>query len=105
MRISVVMCTYNGAKFLREQLDSIASQILLPDELVVCDDGSTDATLSILKEYACSVKFSVRALCNPSRLGAVKNFGLCQLVAYQHGLLKASARRPQSGVLKLQWVG
>ncbi len=74
MRISVVMCTYNGAKFLREQLDSIASQILLPDELVVCDDGSTDATLSILKEYACSVKFSVRVLCNPSRLGAVKNF-------------------------------
>ena len=72
--LSVSMCTYNGARFLREQLESIASQIRLPDELVVCDDGSTDATLAILTEYAKAVRFPVRIQCNTSRLGPAKNF-------------------------------
>ncbi len=40
------MCTYNGERFLAEQLDSIAKQSRLPDELVVCDDGSTDRTVA-----------------------------------------------------------
>src|SRR5580765_2746419 len=40
MKISVAMCTYNGARYLREQLDSIAAQTRHPEELVVCDDGS-----------------------------------------------------------------
>src|SRR5690349_23467576 len=40
--ISVVLATYNGAAFLREQLDSLAAQAVLPFELVVGDDGSTD---------------------------------------------------------------
>lgn len=68
------MCTYNGARFLREQLKSIASQPRLPDELVVCDDGSTDATLAILTEYAKAVRFPVRIQCNTSPLGPAKNF-------------------------------
>jgi glycosyltransferase involved in cell wall biosynthesis len=74
MKISIAMCTYNGARFLREQLDSIASQTRLPDELVVCDDGSTDTTLALLTEYANTVKFPVRIRCNTSRLGAARNF-------------------------------
>src|SRR5262249_46844155 len=40
--ISVAMCTYNGARYLGEQLQSIAAQTRLPDELVVCDDHSED---------------------------------------------------------------
>ena len=44
------MCTFNGADYLQEQLLSIAKQTYLPDELVVCDDGSTDSTLQILDE-------------------------------------------------------
>lgn len=50
--ISVVMCTYNGERFLREQLDSILNQTLLPVEIIVQDDGSSDTTNSILAEYA-----------------------------------------------------
>jgi glycosyltransferase involved in cell wall biosynthesis len=41
------MCTYNGAKYIAAQLASIAAQTRLPDELILCDDGSTDATLQI----------------------------------------------------------
>ena len=51
MQISIAMATYNGAKYLQEQLDSFLHQTRLPDELVVCDDGSTDATLEILKAF------------------------------------------------------
>ena len=51
--ISVVMCTYNGAsRHLREQLDSILSQTVLPLEIVVQDDRSTDSTMEVLSEYA-----------------------------------------------------
>ena len=51
--VSVVMCTYNGAsRHLREQLDSIFSQTVLPGEIVVQDDGSTDDTMAVLDEYA-----------------------------------------------------
>ena len=74
VRVSIAMCTYNGEKFLKEQLCSIASQASLPDELVVCDDGSTDTTLPILRHYASSVAFPVRIYCNASRLGFAKNF-------------------------------
>jgi glycosyltransferase involved in cell wall biosynthesis len=49
--VSVVMCTYNGARYLREQLDSIVNQTLQPLEVIVQDDGSTDDTLSIIHEY------------------------------------------------------
>lgn len=57
--ISVVMGTYNGAKYLREQLDSIISQSYPPYEIIIQDDGSTDDTVPILKEYAknyCQIK-------------------------------------------------
>ncbi len=74
MRVSVAMCTLNGARFLREQLESIASQTRLPDELVVCDDCSVDATLAILRHYAKAVEFPVRIRCNAQPLGVAKNF-------------------------------
>lgn len=51
MRISVAIATYNGDRFLREQLDSLYRQTRLPDEVVVSDDGSTDTTMVILEEY------------------------------------------------------
>lgn len=50
--ISVCMATYNGARFIREQIDSILLQLGADDELIVSDDGSTDGTLEILAEYA-----------------------------------------------------
>jgi glycosyltransferase involved in cell wall biosynthesis len=49
--ISVAMATYNGEKYLEEQLDSILSQTLKPSEIIVCDDQSTDGTREILDRY------------------------------------------------------
>jgi len=74
MKISVAMCTYNGALYLAEQLKSIANQTRLPNELIVCDDGSTDDTLSILKKFNESSPFTVKMYCNRLRLGPTKNF-------------------------------
>ena len=51
LRISVAMCTYNGARHLSDQLDSICRQTLLPDELIICDDNSTDQTPEILRNF------------------------------------------------------
>ena len=51
-RVSVVVCTYNGARFLRPQLDSLLAQSLPPYEIIVSDDASTDATAGIVREYA-----------------------------------------------------
>ena len=45
------MATYNGEKYLKEQLDSILKQIKSSDELIISDDGSTDLTCTIIKEY------------------------------------------------------
>jgi glycosyltransferase involved in cell wall biosynthesis len=77
--ISVAMCTYNGEKFLREQLKSIASQTRLPAELVICDDRSTDSTVDIIQNFAASAPFPVRFYLNPVNLGGsakgiTKNF-------------------------------
>ena len=46
------MATFNGDSYLRTQLDSLLKQKLLPYELVIGDDGSTDKTLDIIKEFA-----------------------------------------------------
>ena len=50
--ISVCMATYNGEKYLKRQLESILVNLTDKDELIISDDGSSDETLSILKEYA-----------------------------------------------------
>lgn len=49
--ISVCMATYNGACFIKEQIDSILPQLASDDELIVSDDGSTDGTLEIVAGY------------------------------------------------------
>lgn len=73
-QISVAMCTYNGGKFLREQLESIASQTVLPFELVICDDRSTDSTEDLVSCFAESAPFSVRFTRNSENLGSSRNF-------------------------------
>lgn len=73
-KISIALCTYNGAKFLREQLDSFLSQTRLPDELVVCDDFSTDQTVQIIKDFTQKAPFTVRFFRNERNLGVIKNF-------------------------------
>lgn len=73
-RISVALCTYNGARFLREQLESIAAQTLLPVELVICDDGSTDDTLVMLETFQASASFHVLIHRNTQTLGVTQNY-------------------------------
>ena len=74
MKLSVAMCTYNGADFLSDQLESIIAQSRLPDEIVVCDDGSTDETQSLLKQFATTSPVPVSLYFNEKNLGSVKNF-------------------------------
>lgn len=73
-KISIAMATYNGAAFLRTQLDSIASQTVLPDELVITDDCSTDDTLTIAQEFSKNAGFNVRWSRNEEQLGYSRNF-------------------------------
>lgn len=82
------MATYNGEQHIKEQLDSIARQDLLPIELVVTDDGSTDSTLQIVDAFASAAPFTVRIFRNENKLGYADNFlkaaSLCQgdLIAF-----------------------
>jgi glycosyltransferase involved in cell wall biosynthesis len=72
--VSVAMCTFNGERFLRDQLESIASQEKLPDELVICDDGSSDGSVEIVRQFAQRAPFPTRLIVNQKTLGATKNF-------------------------------
>jgi glycosyltransferase involved in cell wall biosynthesis len=72
--VSVAMATYNGGAYLRDQLESIASQRRPPDELVVSDDGSSDETLTILREFASVATFQVNLFRQPTKLGYPQNF-------------------------------
>lgn len=73
-RVSVAMATCEGARFIDEQLESLAAQTLPPHELVVCDDASGDATCSRVRAFAERAPFEVRLHENASRLGTTRNF-------------------------------
>ncbi|QJD79047.1 glycosyltransferase [Spirosoma rhododendri] len=72
--ISIALCTYNGEAYLATQWQSLVEQQLLPDELVVCDDRSSDGTVALLERLAAKAPFPVRILVNENRLGFNKNF-------------------------------
>ena len=67
--VSVAMATFNGARYIRRQLDSPAAQSELPAELVVTDDGSTDGTLDVVEDFARAAPFPVSIRKNPTGLG------------------------------------
>lgn len=72
-RISIALATYNGAKYLRAQMDSLLAQELPFDELIICDDRSTDSTVDILMEYAASDP-RIKVEVNEHNLGFRRNF-------------------------------
>ena len=75
--ISVALCTYNGAKYLAEQLDTILSQTVMPSEVIIGDDGSIDETRSILEKFepvfsSRGIKFHVET--SQENIGVTANF-------------------------------
>lgn len=72
-RYSVVMCTYNGASYVTEQLNSILNQTLSPAEIIISDDGSTDETYEILRNIA-RINPKITLLPQGGRRGINKNF-------------------------------
>lgn len=80
--ISVALCTYNGEKYIKQQMESIIRQTIEPDEIVICDDCSTDNTVNILKQLLNDWKGTYTIIKNEHNLGFRKNFekaiSLCQ---------------------------
>lgn len=74
MKISVALCSYNGAKYIKEQLDSILSQTSNIEEIIICDDISTDGTWEILKNYQNNFSEKIKIFQNTERLGVMFNF-------------------------------
>lgn len=82
-RISIALCTCNGEAFLDEQLRSYLDQQRVPDEVVICDDASSDSTATLLDAFARNAPFPVRVTRNPERLGITANFA--QAIAQSSG--------------------
>ena len=68
------MATYNGEKYISEQLQSLADQSRLPVELVIGDDGSSDSTLDIIADFSSHSPFPVHVHQNETNLGYAQNF-------------------------------
>jgi glycosyltransferase involved in cell wall biosynthesis len=73
-RLSVAMGTYNGATYVRQQLESIAAQTHKPDEVVICDDCSADGTQDIVQTFAQTSPFPLRLHVNETNVGVRRNF-------------------------------
>lgn len=78
--VSIALCTYNGERHLREQMDSILAQEGVRIEVVALDDGSTDGTVALLRDYAArDPRIAVHV--NEKNLGHLRSFekamGLC----------------------------
>ena len=83
MKISVCMATYNGEKFVREQLEYIWQQSRKPDEVIICDDDSTDTTRDIVLDFISEKQLedSWRLVHNQVRKGYPENFYYCMGLA------------------------
>lgn len=72
--VSIALCTYNGERHLLRQLETLAAQSVLPNEVVICDDASSDASVQIAQDFARTAPFSVHIHLNTQNLGYIKNF-------------------------------
>ena len=74
--ISIVMTTYNGEEYIIEQLESIFHQTMPCDEMIICDDHSTDHTVPLIEEFIASHQLQTKwkLFCNDKNLGYENNF-------------------------------
>lgn len=73
-RVSVVMATFNGEQYLTQQLESLLRQTLLPHEVIVSDDNSSDGTIDIAREILSRSGINCDVFVNPQNLGFRENF-------------------------------
>lgn len=74
MKISIALTTYNGDKYLLEQLKSYENQIRKPDEVIICDDVSSDSTIQIITSFMEKTNLNIKLIKNEKNLGYTKNF-------------------------------
>lgn len=72
--LSVALCTYNGEKYITKQINSILMQSTPVDEIVICDDGSTDRTIAILEEIKQNGSTDIIIHRNTQNIGVCANF-------------------------------
>ena len=77
MYLSASLLTYNGAAYIKKQLDSILNQTKKIDEIIICDDGSTDDTIQIIKDYQNQYPGILHLYQNDVQLGSTKNMEKC----------------------------
>ena len=77
MTTSVAMCTYNGEKYIEEQLRSIIGQTMPPDEIVILDDVSSDSTVDIAKEILDKSGIEHKVMVNDKNCGVLISFEKC----------------------------
>jgi glycosyltransferase involved in cell wall biosynthesis len=78
--VAVVVATYNGATYLRQQLESIVQQTYKPSQIIIVDDDSLDDTIAIARAFAAHHP-EVMVVQNETRLGYIKNFEKGMLIA------------------------
>lgn len=75
LKISVAMTTYNGEKYIKEQLNSVLNQLRRPDEVIITDDMSDDGTVEIIRSFIDGHRLTDwKLIINEERLGFKKNF-------------------------------
>lgn len=74
LRSGLAMCVYNGGRYLQEQLDSIASQTVSLNHVVVVDDNSSDNSWELLEAWSKNCGFPVTLIRNKENIGVVRNF-------------------------------
>ena len=76
MTVAVAIALYNGERFIEDQLESLRTQTRMPDRVVMCDDGSKDKTVEIIKAYIQKYELGEKwhLVRNPQNLGYIKNF-------------------------------
>jgi glycosyltransferase involved in cell wall biosynthesis len=74
MKVSIALCTFNGEQYISDQLNSILNQSYPADEIIVCDDGSTDGTIRILEVFNSKFPRKIAIYRNSVNKGTIRNF-------------------------------
>jgi len=74
VRVSVVMATYNGELYIKEQILSIVNQTKPPSEIIIVDDASTDNTVNLILELTKSIRIEIKLFVNKENMGVCKTF-------------------------------